>query len=134
MYVYFGSEQCVFKKLYGATLNLKPCLKCEKLNFVKQKRVEQICLKGISWIIMRNKILVWDASKLYIQVLFFICSIGMNYYDFPFCLVTDEDGDDIRCRWAEDAQQECGGICLAFWGATLDEVGFQNFNSACSRT
>ena len=79
--------------------------------------------------------LVRDALKLYVQVLLFIFSTGMNYHhDFPFCLVTDEDGDDIRCRWAENAQQECGGICRAFLGATLDEVGFQNFNSACSRT
>ena len=69
------------------------------------------------------------------KIRFFIFSTGMNYHhDFPFCLVTDEDGDDIRCRWAEYSRLECGGICRAFLGETLDEVGFQNFNFSCSRT
>ncbi len=34
----------------------------------------------------------------------------------------DADGDTVRCRWAESAQGECAGVCMAF-PATLDEVG-----------
>lgn len=35
--------------------------------------------------------------------------------------VTDEDGDNIRCRWAKNSE-ECAGVCFGFVGATLDEV------------
>ena len=30
----------------------------------------------------------------------------------------DIDGDDVRCRWAESAKGECGGVCRAI-NATL---------------
>ena len=36
--------------------------------------------------------------------------------------MSDADGDIVRCRWAESAQGECGGVCRTF-PATLDEVG-----------
>ena len=36
--------------------------------------------------------------------------------------MSDADGDVVRCRWAESAQGECGGVCQTF-PATLDEVG-----------
>ena len=35
-------------------------------------------------------------------------------------LVTDADGDHIRCRWAEQSLNECGEICRLF-PATLSE-------------
>ena len=38
------------------------------------------------------------------------------------CAVSDVDGDVVRCRWAESAQGECGGVCRLF-PATLDQVG-----------
>ena len=34
----------------------------------------------------------------------------------------DADQDIVRCRWAEEAQSECSGICRTFPGATLDGV------------
>lgn len=34
--------------------------------------------------------------------------------------VLDPDGDTVRCRWAEAAAGECGGVCGGFPGATLD--------------
>ena len=36
--------------------------------------------------------------------------------------VSDADGDIVRCRWAESAQGECGGVCQAI-PAVLDQVG-----------
>ena len=36
--------------------------------------------------------------------------------------MADVDGDDVRCRWAESSQGECGGVCSAFTGATLTGV------------
>ena len=36
--------------------------------------------------------------------------------------VSDADGDIVRCRWAESAQGECGGVCQVF-PAALDQVG-----------
>ena len=41
------------------------------------------------------------------------------------CIVSDADGDVIRCRWAESTQGECGDVCKNF-NATLDEVGCIN--------
>ena len=35
-----------------------------------------------------------------------------------FISVVDADGDDVRCRWAEQSQRECGGVCQAI-NATL---------------
>ena len=32
--------------------------------------------------------------------------------------VADIDGDDVRCRWAEQSQGECAGVCRAI-NATL---------------
>ena len=37
--------------------------------------------------------------------------------------VSDADGDIVRCRWAESALSECGGVCDVF-PATLDEVSY----------
>ncbi|KAL3881494.1 hypothetical protein ACJMK2_027926 [Sinanodonta woodiana] len=34
---------------------------------------------------------------------------------------SDLDGDEVRCRWAESAQQECASICNGFVGAVLDQ-------------
>ena len=36
--------------------------------------------------------------------------------------VSDADGDIVRCRWADLAQEECAGVCEVF-PATLDQVG-----------
>ena len=36
-----------------------------------------------------------------------------------FAIVSDMDGDRVRCRWAE-GRAECGGICGALPGFTLD--------------
>ena len=36
--------------------------------------------------------------------------------------VSDADGDNVRCRWAESALSECAGVCQVF-PATLDQVG-----------
>ncbi|KAL3881709.1 hypothetical protein ACJMK2_028110 [Sinanodonta woodiana] len=36
--------------------------------------------------------------------------------------VSDPDGDEVRCRWAESSQQECDSICNAFVGAVLDQT------------
>lgn len=36
--------------------------------------------------------------------------------------VADSDGDVVRCRWAaKNPTDECGGVCLAFTGAVLDQ-------------
>ena len=35
-----------------------------------------------------------------------------------FISVADVDGDDVRCRWAEQSRGECGGVCRAI-NATL---------------
>ena len=35
--------------------------------------------------------------------------------------VSDPDGDTVRCRWA-NGSTECGGICSAFPGATLNSA------------
>ena len=35
--------------------------------------------------------------------------------------VSDADGDIVKCRWAESAQGECGGVCQTF-PAQLDQV------------
>ena len=35
--------------------------------------------------------------------------------------VADVDGDDVRCRWAEQFQGECAGVCRAI-SATLSGV------------
>jgi RHS repeat-associated protein len=35
--------------------------------------------------------------------------------------VVDDDGDNVRCRWAAYNSNECGGVCHAFLGAVLDE-------------
>ena len=37
-------------------------------------------------------------------------------------IVTDANGDIIRCRWAESSQGECAGVCRALPSATLSEV------------
>ncbi|KAL3881472.1 hypothetical protein ACJMK2_027911 [Sinanodonta woodiana] len=36
--------------------------------------------------------------------------------------VTDPDGDDVRCRWANMTLNECAGICNASTGAVLNET------------
>ena len=41
-----------------------------------------------------------------------------------YLTVSDIDGDIVRCRWAESAQNECYGVCQAF-PATLDQVSIQ---------
>ena len=49
-----------------------------------------------------------------------VCS--WKFAMFLSSAVSDADGDVVRCRWAESAQGECGGVCKAF-PATLDQVG-----------
>ena len=41
--------------------------------------------------------------------------------------MADADGDVVRCRWAESAQGECGGVCQAF-PAKLDQVRILKVN------
>ena len=36
--------------------------------------------------------------------------------------VSDDDGDEVRCRWAEAAKRECADVCQTFTGSVLDEV------------
>ena len=43
--------------------------------------------------------------------------------------VSDADGDVVRCRWAESAQNECAAVCQVF-PATLNRVGEIVSNSA----
>ena len=46
-----------------------------------------------------------------------------NYF-MQFCcisVVSDADGDTVRCRWATLAQEECADVCQVF-PATLDQV------------
>jgi len=38
-----------------------------------------------------------------------------------FISVVDADGDDVRCRWAEQSQGECGSVCRDI-NATLSGV------------
>ena len=46
----------------------------------------------------------------------------VGQYLCPLCTaVSDVDGDTVRCRWAESAQGECGGVCQVF-PAELDQV------------
>ncbi|XP_022787832.1 uncharacterized protein LOC111327814 [Stylophora pistillata] len=33
----------------------------------------------------------------------------------------DPDGDKVRCRWSNDSQRECGGVCHSFKSGALDE-------------
>ena len=41
------------------------------------------------------------------------------YYNFAIN-TDDPDGDEVRCRWS--VGDECGGVCNALEGATLDQV------------
>ena len=52
----------------------------------------------------------------YQTMLVLICVSTSTY----FLLVSDADGDIIRCRWAQGS--ECAGVCRTFPGAILDEV------------
>jgi len=38
--------------------------------------------------------------------------------------VVDDDGDVVRCRWAEDSRQECASVCQSLSSAdvTLNQV------------
>ena len=45
---------------------------------------------------------------------------------FTFAVI-DADGDDVRCRWADKYDDECGGICETFPGAVLNAVGLGTF-------
>ena len=47
-----------------------------------------------------------------------VCIYLMSPY---LCIVHDADGEIVRCRWAESAQRECGGVCQVF-PAVLDQV------------
>ena len=40
----------------------------------------------------------------------------MHSFHFEMYLlysVADVDGDDVRCRWAIQSQEECAGVCRA---------------------
>ena len=41
---------------------------------------------------------------------------------FYYFAVYDEDGDTVRCRWAQDSLGECAGVCQTMSGANISEV------------
>lgn len=48
----------------------------------------------------------------------------MDFYNHQYFFietVADDNGDIIRCRWAQNTS-ECGGICDSFPGAVLNQV------------
>ena len=56
--------------------------------------------------------------------IFIHACIPLLFFQWYVCsVVSDADGDIVRCRWANSTLRECAGVCQAF-PATLDEVSY----------